>query len=185
MSTPHEVAASTATVPCTGCGAQVPDVDGPTHAYLSASPGCWQRYGEVATSLLAGAGDTAARWCHVDCYAAQHPGGAEHDRRQRQSVAVHLTALCLLVHHGVPANRVAALRGRLSQTVLPRLGLADWPYLTPPTTPGTVTVAEVHAAHQDDRVAVGERWLGAVWSAWSAHHRTVQEWAQAALGGRG
>jgi Family of unknown function (DUF5946) len=38
-------------VPCLGCGALVPDSDGPgpTHAYMLASPGCWALYGEVSS----------------------------------------------------------------------------------------------------------------------------------------
>ena len=30
---------------CPGCGALVPDIDGPTHAYLGASAGCWAAWG--------------------------------------------------------------------------------------------------------------------------------------------
>jgi hypothetical protein len=33
--------------PCVGCGAVVPDADGPAHRYFGASPGCWRLYGEV------------------------------------------------------------------------------------------------------------------------------------------
>jgi hypothetical protein len=32
---------------CVGCGALVPDIDGPTHRYMAASPGCWALFGEV------------------------------------------------------------------------------------------------------------------------------------------
>jgi hypothetical protein len=34
-------------IPCTGCGAMVPDIEGPTHRYIGASPGCWQIYSEM------------------------------------------------------------------------------------------------------------------------------------------
>jgi hypothetical protein len=146
-------------VSCIGCGGQVPGIDGPTHVYMRASPGCWHLYGQ----LIAQAQDRV----HVDCYAAQHPGGAEHDRRQRQSVAVHLISLCLLLeHHRHPD------RGRMSRTVLPRRGLDDWPYLPPPATLGTVTVANAGLDL--------ESWAKSVWTAWSAHHGTVRNWAEAA-----
>ena len=36
-----------ALVLCPGCGASVPDVDCPVHAYIRSAPGCWQLYGEV------------------------------------------------------------------------------------------------------------------------------------------
>lgn len=32
---------------CVGCGASVPDVEGPVHPYMESSPGCWQWYGEL------------------------------------------------------------------------------------------------------------------------------------------
>ena len=34
-------------LPYTGCGAGVPDIDGPVHGYPDASPGCWDLYGPV------------------------------------------------------------------------------------------------------------------------------------------
>jgi hypothetical protein len=146
---------------CIGCGGRVPDVEGPAHAYMLASPGCWQRYGQVIANSL-------TQRHHVDCYAAQHPGGAEHDRRQRQSVAVHLISLCLLLEHKVQPSR-----GRLSETVLPRLELSEWPYLPPPETLGTMTVSDVHTSQDIDE------WAAAVWDAWADHHDTVRRWAQA------
>ncbi len=36
-----------AQVRCIRCGALVPDVEGPTHRYIAASPGCWAVFGEV------------------------------------------------------------------------------------------------------------------------------------------
>ena len=34
-------------VHCYGCQAEVPDISGPTHDYLGATPGCWALYGAV------------------------------------------------------------------------------------------------------------------------------------------
>ncbi|MCK6557732.1 hypothetical protein HUU39_19040 [candidate division KSB1 bacterium] len=34
------------TLACSGCQALVPDIDGPSHPNLGASPGCWVIYGE-------------------------------------------------------------------------------------------------------------------------------------------
>jgi penicillin amidase len=34
-------------VPCPDCRALVPDVDGPTHAYLGGNAGCWATWGEL------------------------------------------------------------------------------------------------------------------------------------------
>jgi hypothetical protein len=169
------------TLSCVGCAGLVPDVDGPTHPYMQASPGCWQMYGEISASSYAQF--NPARVSPVDAYAAQHPGGAENDRRQRRSVAVHLASLCLLLECGISPTDLAAIRGRMSHTVLPRIGGSDWPYLTPPTSPGIVTVVEAqHSIDRGEDAEQVERWADAVWAAWADHHDTVRWWASAALG---
>ena len=116
-------------VACVGCRGRVPVVEGPTHAYMQASPGCWQLYGELGATAMAAQVVPEAAWYHVDCYAVQHPGGAQDDRRQRQSVAAPLNSLCLLHEFGQPPQQAPARRSRISQRVLARVGLPDWPYL--------------------------------------------------------
>lgn len=32
---------------CLGCGAQVPDGDGPTHEYMQSAPGCWATFNQA------------------------------------------------------------------------------------------------------------------------------------------
>ncbi|MCX5206483.1 DUF5946 family protein [Streptomyces sp. NBC_00237] len=184
----EKILRAAAVVACVGCGGPVADSQGPTHPYMLGSPGCWHLYGEVIARGHHAARSSATHRHHVDCYAVQHPGGAEHDRQQRRSVAVHLTSLCLLLEHGVPAVKVPVLRGRMSRTVLPRLGLTGWPYLPPPAFLGAVTVVDVHratggagdgAAH----AAAVRDWAQAAWSAWSGHHEQVRLWASAGLTG--
>ena len=126
---------------CIGCGGDVPDVDGPIHAYMEASPGCWQLFGELGVRHVPGAPASVVH--QVDAYAVQHPGGAERDRRQRQSVAVHLVALCLFHETDLPPEEAIPVRRRALEVVLPRFGLADWPYLTPPASLPSVTVADL------------------------------------------
>lgn len=170
-----------ASLPCVGCGGLVPEVQGPTHPYMRASPGCRQMYGEIGAREFGVSGYPAVHWHHVDCYAVQHPGCAEHDRRQRQSVAVHLTSLCLLLELGIPAERASALRARMSQMVLPRIGRADWPHLAPPASLGAVTVVDVHAATDHAHyVSLVEQWKSAAWMAWAGHHEMVHAWATVA-----
>ncbi len=175
---------------CIGCHGLVPDVEGPTHAYMQASPGCWRWYGEIGAFGMTTPNRVTASVYHVDCYAVQHPGDAERDRRQRQSVAVHLVSLCLAQQLGgrfeQGSARLSARRSRISERVLPRVGLTDWPYLAPPTDLGAVTVAEVHAAVDDGAdprrfAALLQDWVHSAWLAWSAHHDTVGVWAAAAL----
>ncbi len=183
---PGALGSGPAMVRCLGCHGLVQELDGPTHAYMKASPGCWAVHGQLVARAASGLASPVTRWHHVDCYAVQHPGGAEHDRRQRQSVAVHLTALCLLLEHHLPARRAASVRGRMSQTVLRAVGLPDWPHLSPPAELGGITAAQVQAAPDPDQLADQlHAWAQECWTAWAEHHRTVRTWADAALGGQG
>lgn len=176
-----DAASPQATVACIGCGGLVPATSGPTHPYMRSSPGCWWLYGELGVSWRQGDEETSAALGHqVDAYAVQHPGGAEHDRRQRQSVAVHLIALCRLLEGGVGGQRASRERGRTSEVVLARLSMSDWPYLTPPHTLGAVTVVDVQAAPTPSQQQAGATaWLESAWAAWAEHHETVRTWAGA------
>src|SRR5687768_12382269 len=89
--------------PCAGCGALVPDSDGPTHAYIGASPGCWAVFGEVTAREYGDYRYASTHRFTVDVYAAQHPGPPE--RRSIQSVAVHLISLHLALEKGMASER--------------------------------------------------------------------------------
>jgi hypothetical protein len=98
---------------------------------MRSSPGCWQLFGEIIEATFS-VGRSPAEQPHMDCFAVQHPGGAESDRRQQGSVAVHLICLCLRIEHHLPVTQLAALRSHISQNALPRLDLSGIPYLPPP-----------------------------------------------------
>lgn len=175
-----------ALVTCVGCGGDVPEVQGATHEYMLSSPGCWRLYGQwAAERAWSGQVGSVVAAHHVDCYAIQHPGNAVHDRRQRQSIAVHLTSLCLLLEFGQPPQDAMRSRARTGATVLAALGLDDWPLLHPPHYLGAMTIADV-AATVDPNGAEEAfvHWAQEGWNAWSAHHTTVREWAAALLGSR-
>lgn len=175
----------TTAIPCTGCGGRVPDVPGVTHPYIVSSPGCWAIYGELLAERLSTLLVSEARGVHhVDCYAAQHPGGAERDRRQRQSVAVHLLTLCLTLEFGLTPAKATRTRGRASRILLPSLGLDDWPALDAPERRGRITIVDVAAADGRDLPSVVSRWGEDVWQAWSAQHGTVRGWARTVVDGQ-
>lgn len=146
---------------------------------MQASAGCWQVYNELIADTLTTPAGAVERWHHVDCFAVQHPGGAQADRRQRQSVAVHLVSLCLLHEFGQQPRRAPVRRGSTSRHVLAWAGLDDWPFLTPPADLGPVTVRDVRAASAGERVERMQAWATAAWSAWGAHHEVVRVWAAA------
>lgn len=161
---------------CVGCGGLFPDTAKSTHAYMRTSPGCWQAYNEFA------AGVTDLGLSHVDAYASQHPDGASHDRRQRQSLGVHLTALCLGLEFGV--SRLDAVRTRLSATVLPLLNVSEWPLLSPPAERAWLTVEDVVKRRSTTPEVEVAQWRKSVWEAWEEHHDVIRAWARAAMTAR-
>ena len=161
-------------VRCLGCGAAVPDIDGPVHAYMRAAPGCWALYGSLLTwrsSLSGPPGVTASQYL-VDTYAVQHATNPE--RRNRQSVAVHLMSLCAALEHGIPAVRLRTMIGEWTH--------GEYPELLP--RPGFVlTVAGVAATPPEARPEAVLSWARSAWADWSAHHERVRGWLDAALSG--
>jgi len=160
---------------CPGCGARyAPHPTGFTHAYIGASPACWATFGELLARELQ---DRASGRLHrhtVDVYTAQHAG--ENERRQRQSVAIHLIGLCHWLEHGLDARRVIAATQALLKHDRP-----DWPWLEPPgeyeMTVGDVLAAQDGTEHE--RLVLA--WAQRTWEAWHAHHDTVRRWAADAL----
>ncbi|HEX6208845.1 MAG TPA: DUF5946 family protein [Actinomycetota bacterium] len=150
---------------CPGCGVELPQRAGPTHAYFNCSPECWATYGEVAGRVLQDA--AVAGRTHqllVDAYAAQHPGGEHPDK----SVAIHLVGLHLMLERGVPPARIPPLYHRMASREGP------WPHLPPPQDLGSLTIVDVAGAETSEALAEAvPAWAQSVWSAWSDHHGEV------------
>ena len=157
---------------CPGCGALVPDLSGPTHAYIGASPGCWAAWGEVQARSFASPPIAAVQPLAVDVYAVQHPGLAE--RRAIQSVWVHLVSLCLILENGrSPAEGIRAKQLLLA-------GARVFDRLEPPTAGYSMTVLDI--AVVADPGAVPEavrRWARVTWEAWRPHQDAVRARAAA------
>jgi hypothetical protein len=105
------------TVTCAQCGAVVPGVNGPVHKYVPSAPGCWQVFGHVQADEALRFGYPSAHRIVVDAYIAQHPGDGS-DRRDRQSVFVHLAGLCAVLDMQIEPDRATdvlrrVLRGKL------------------------------------------------------------------------
>jgi len=153
-------------VRCPDCGALVPDVDGPTHAYIGGNAGCWATWGELQARAYADPALAAVMPLAVDAYAAQHHGAE--GRRQAQSVWVHLASLCLVLERGwTPREGI-----RAKQRLLAHDPGFDW--LSPPSDPGQVTVLDVAGAPADEVASAVRAWATSVWEAWSAHHAAVR-----------
>jgi CTP:molybdopterin cytidylyltransferase MocA len=159
---------------CPGCHARyLPQKLDETHPYIGASPACWATFGEVLAREFGDMNFGRVHRQSVDVYSVQHPG--TDDRRQRQSVAAHLIGLCHWLEHGLEFDRLNAITQRLASEDRP------WPWLTPPTSYPMTVVDLVAARDGAEHVELVRRWAETTWTAWSAHHPTVRQWAAEAL----
>src|SRR3954468_24321775 len=94
--------------PCPSCAALVAPSDKPTHPYMRSSPGCWAAFGELQATEMTRYGYPDIHGLIVDCYAASH-GGDGTARRDRQSVFIHLMAICARMERGMDAAARIAL----------------------------------------------------------------------------
>lgn len=155
-------------IPCIGCKALVPDIDGPTPRYPNAaSPGCYRVFGRV---LAREYGEYAYPDVHrltVDCYTVQHPG--DKTRQTIQSVNLHLLSLYLVLEHDFKPSYVSRLMNKAK-----RILDADFVWLEPPESPGAITVLDVvEASSLSEHEALVNAWAKFTWEAWSEHHATV------------
>jgi Family of unknown function (DUF5946) len=158
---------------CSGCGAIVPDIAGPVHAYMHAAPGCWALYcglEDWRASLTAGHDAPTLIQYLVDSYAVQH--AANPDRRNRQSVAVHLMSLCASLEQGIPGTRLRHMIGTWTGR--------EYPLLVPRPDAYQLTVRDLADALGQDRPRLVSGMARAAWAAWSAHHDQIRTWLAAA-----
>ncbi len=150
------------------CGAEVQDVNGPTHRYIGAIPGCWAIYGEVLAREYENVAYMRFHQLTVDSYAGQHPGTPS--PQSIQSVTVHLVSL---YHQLELQSNIDTIRNAM-QEVTKRKGQLMW--LDPPTSFGDITVLDIHAAESAEQHGqLVHRWAESVWQAWAAHHDTIRQ----------
>jgi hypothetical protein len=147
-------------------------MDGPTHRYMESSPGCWHAYGQVLAREYSDPAFGVLHRLTVDSYAVQHPGRPS--PQTTQSVCLHLMSLCLVLERGLAAVYARRVMGAATRTK------ERFFWLTPPTSLGVVTIADVAGAvtplQHEDRVRA---WAESAWSAWAEHHTTVRGWVPA------
>ena len=160
---------------CPGCGATLPKVNGPTHRYIGASPACWAIYTALSNAGEPPIAPTPARALIVDAYAAQHPGTPS--PQAIQSVAVHLLVLYGVLMRGVDPGTALWIRRRALRK---RNGRKHdrFPWLTPPSFAGSLTVADIaRAPTPPARAELSGSYVEAVWTRWSeSHAATVAAW---------
>jgi hypothetical protein len=162
--------------PCPGCGLELPKLDAPTPAHLGASSACWALYGRLLVCEYTMTGDGRIRQLTVATYAVQHPGASKHD--PCGGTALQLIALYLLLERGTSAPRTAAMLERI------RVRASAVRSLEPPTSNGTINVADVLAARTpNDHAQLVSRWARDVWLAWTPHHAQVRRWIERSASG--
>ena len=157
-----------AEVSCPQCGALVPDMDRPVHAYVPSAPGCWAAFGALRADEMLRFPGSDANNLVVDAFMAQHPGDGM-DRRDRQSVFVHLVSLCAVIERRAsPSRSPDVLRAALAhQTAFPVLRRAGGT--------GDLTVlSAMDATSVEDHDARVRAWAGSVWESWREHHPTIR-----------
>ena len=153
---------------CPGCGASLPASEGPTHAYLNASPACWGLFGEVLAREFSDRERFTVHQLTVDTYAAQHSGGP--DPRAQRSLALHLMTLCMFVERGADPRAGPALHKHM-------VGRRIQAPLEPPAPNDGLTVAYAHqATTADEHIERIWTWARDVWHAWAPHHDTIHRW---------
>jgi hypothetical protein len=168
-------AVSVPCISCLRCGALVPDVSGPVHKYVPSAPGCWHTFGQVQADESLRFGYPPAHRIIVDAYMAQHPGDGS-DRRDRQSVFVHLAGLCAVLELKIEPNCATDVLRRVLQA------REDFPLLSRQNGPGELTVLHlVGASDLDDYQHRARAWASAVWAAWESHHARIRDAVTAAL----
>ena len=156
--------------PCPDCGALFPDVDGPVHAYVGGSPGCWAAFGRLGARELA-LGIPGPERLSVHAYMVQHPG--REGRREAQSVDVHLMVLAAVIELGWPVTRAVGQMDRWLRDLSPM------PWLPPPRDPRARTILSLDpdadaAAHEAEVLA----WARDVWAAWAPQHARIVGWLE-------
>jgi hypothetical protein len=156
---------------CCGCGADFPDITGPTHEYMLSSPGCWEAYGRILAREYENRAYAPLHRLSVDAYAVQHPG--TDCPRARNSVGIHLSRLCLTVGSGWPVERANDVM--LAITTRKR----HYPWLIPPADRGAVTIQRVlETGDPSSHLQAVADWAKSAWEAWAEHHETVRRWVE-------
>lgn len=161
---------------CPGCGSRLPAIEGPVHAYMTASPACWAAFGLVLAREYETPALIPIHRLTVDAWAVQHPGDGS--RRAIQSVGLHLARLMEAIE-GEPDGKAA------SDAMLGFADRKDTLPVLPPRTAYRVTVADVVDATAADahRDAV-LRWARATWDDWRDQHGVIRAWARGRGGAR-
>ena len=154
---------------CSGCSVVLPDLDGPTHPYMTSSAACFSVFTRI---LEAEYSDPKLQPTHrltVDTYAVQHPG-TDKTRRQIQSVGLHLARLCVQSKNLLPPRQTNDVMLRLGQYK------STLKHLSAPSR-FSMTVADIEPYIGGSRHASKvKEWAMRTWEDWADHHDYISDW---------
>lgn len=150
---------------CSWCLGEFDIIDGPTHEYIEAVPGCWVTYCQILTKEYENYSDLQdTHRLTVDTYAVQHPG--KPSRKSIQSVWGHLVSLYYMLEQKTDGKTA---RQKLNDVVENKRRL-EW--LEPPSFQGTMTVANVVVAKNiTEHNKLVKLWAKSVWDAWYSRNK--------------
>ena len=154
---------------CPGCAAPVGNSAPCSHPYLAASAECWEAYGMLLALETERWGYPDAHRLVVDAYSAQHPGPGQ-DRRDRQSIFVHLASICLIVEFGSSSRRGLDLIRRMT-----RGSRCQYPALTRHGPGGLDLRHAWEATDLKDYQARSEQWATAVWESYGPSQPVIRQ----------
>lgn len=173
--------------PCPGCGALFPPFDGPTHAYVGASAGCWAlltwtvTFGGPDTTGLVAQSRIPENSMHIpahntvqpldalfgDAYGVQHHG--EDSPQAIQSVAVHFLNL-----YGIISGKTTRPRWPIARAIRTR---GVFHKLDPPALGSALTIRHLFPGGGVVTPVTRSQYVISVYEAWMALHRsTVEQW---------
>lgn len=156
---------------CPGCGVDLESFDGPTHAYMTSSPACFELFTNVLAFEYSDAALLATHRLTVDTYAVQHPGTGG-SRRQIQSVGLHLVRLCVQLASPLPpkeTNDVMLGCARHKQTFV---------FLEPPDRFSMTVVDVAPYAGGTKHAGKVREWAARTWNDWAKHHSYIHGWIE-------
>lgn len=146
---------------CAGCGFDAAH-DGPVHAYMSFSPACWARYGEVLAREYGDAAYWRGHRLLTDAVCAQHSTGE--DRRARQSLHIHLAALMMFFEDDAPEAEIVGFLRSAARNF-------EFDALKMPAANHRVSITGIHgAADAAQHISAVKRYARGVFDAWQVHH---------------
>lgn len=146
---------------CKACGYEAA-FDGPTHAYMSFSPACWARYGEILAREFSDAGYFKKHRLLVDACCGQHSVGT--DRRVRQSLHIHMAGLMLYFEDNAAESVIVNFLRKAAR-------IKEFAPLEMPKENNKVTVSEIFTAEDAvEHCAAVEKYARKVFEVWAVHH---------------